>query len=73
LIGDNDQTGCTGVGYEGALGGHKKGEEHDEKIRDENPLNQGKTNAEASIKPTNKEPFKEMVQEDSKQTKEKKH
>lgn len=65
--------GCPGVGYEGALGGHEKGEEHDEKIRDNNSLNQGKTNAKASIKPTNKKPFKEVMEEDSKQTKEKKH
>jgi len=61
------------MGDEGALGGHEKGEEHNEKIRYNNPLNQGKTNAKASIKPTNKKPFKEMMQKDSEQTKEKKH
>ena len=52
---------CLRFRYQGTGGWHKKGEEHDEQVADDYPLNQGEKDTKASIEPTNKEPFEEVM------------
>jgi hypothetical protein len=65
--------GCLRFCYQGTSGWHKKGEEYNEEVADDYALNQGEKGAKASIEPTNKEPFEEVMQEDSEQTEEDKY